>query len=254
MPVEVTIDGGIAEVVINRPEAMNAVSPEVLADLHAALDEVEDSGARVCILSGAGGRAFSAGADLEEMLAFTPEYAREQLVEGIRLTRRLEDGAFISIAAVHGYALGGGTEIVLACSLRYAATNAKFGLPEVTVGIFPGWGGVVRLPRQIPLAIAQDIILSGRILSADEALRAGLVADVVEDPLEAAREAAARLLKAGPEAQMLARSVIQESLVLELDDALSLATERWMTLMESEQRVEGHKAFIEKRAPTWGPA
>jgi enoyl-CoA hydratase len=254
MPVETAIDGGVASVVINRPEAMNAVSPQVLADLHAALDEVEESGARVCILSGAGGRAFSAGADLAEMLKFTPEYAREQLVEGIRLTRRLEDGAFVSIAAVHGYALGGGTEIALACSLRYAAPNARFGLPEVTVGIFPGWGGVVRLPRQVPLAVAQDVILSGRILTAEEALRAGLVADVVDEPLDAAREAAERLLKAGPEAQMLARAVMQESLVLELDDALSLATERWMTLMGSEQRVEGHTAFIEKRPPVWGQA
>jgi enoyl-CoA hydratase len=252
MAVDTTIEDGIASVVINRQEAMNAVSPQVLAELHAALDEVEESGARVCIVSGAGGRAFSAGADLAEMLAFTPEYAREQLVEGIRLTRRLEDGAFISIAAVHGYALGGGTEIALGCSLRYAAPNAKFGLPEVTVGIFPGWGGVVRLPRQVPLAIAQDMILSGRILNAEEALRAGLVADVVDEPLEAARDAAARLLKAGPEAQMLARGVMQESLDLELDDALSLATERWLSLMGSAQRIEGHTAFIEKRAPVWG--
>jgi enoyl-CoA hydratase len=251
MPVETTIEGGIASVVINRPEAMNAVSPQVLAELHAALDEVEESGARVCIVSGAGGKAFSAGADLAEMLEFTREYALDQLIEGIRLTRRLEDGAFVSIAAVHGWALGGGTEIALACSLRYAARNAKFGLPEVTVGIFPGWGGVARLPRQVPLAVAQDVILSGRILDAEEALRAGLVSDVVDDPLEAAREAAERLLKAGPQAQLLARTVLQESLTLELDDALSLATERWMTLMGSAQRVEGHKAFIEKRGADW---
>jgi enoyl-CoA hydratase len=251
MPVDTTIDGAIASVVINRPEAMNAVSPQVLAELHAALDEVEAAGARVCILSGAGGRAFSAGADLAEMLEFTPEYAREQLEEGIRLTRRLETGSFISIAAVSGWALGGGTEIVLACALRFAAPNAKLGLPEVTVGIFPGWGGVVRLPRQVPLAIAQDVILSGRILNAEEALRVGLVGDVVEDPLAAAQEAAERLLKAGPEAQLLARDVLYETLSLDLDEALELATERWMTLVGSEQRVEGHTAFIEKRAPSW---
>jgi enoyl-CoA hydratase len=141
MPVETRIDGRVAHVEINRPEAMNAVSPQVLRELHAALDQVEGAGARVCILSGAGGRAFSAGADLAEMLAFTPENARSMVDEGCRLTRRLEQGSFVSIAAIQGYALGGGMEILLACDLRFAAPNAKLGLPEVTVGIFPGVGG-----------------------------------------------------------------------------------------------------------------
>jgi enoyl-CoA hydratase len=251
MPVDLSIDGDVASVVINRPEAMNAVSPQVLAELHAALDEVEAAGARVCIVSGAGDRAFSAGADLGEMLEFTADYAREQLEEGIRLTRRLETGSFVSIAAIKGYALGGGTEIVLACDLRFAAANAKLGLPEVTVGIFPGWGGIVRLPRQAPLPVALDVILSGRILDAQEALAAGLVGAVVEDPLEAAQEAAQRLLRAGPEAQMLARTVARESRPLDLDAALVHATNRWMELVGSEQRVEGHRAFIEKRPPSW---
>lgn len=254
MPVDTSFDGGVAAVVINRPEAMNAVSPAVLAELHAALDEVEERSVRVCILSGAGGRAFSAGADLAEMLGFTRERALEQLEEGIRLTQRLERGPFISIAAVHGYAFGGGTEIALACALRFASSNAKFGLPEVTVGIFPGWGGVVRLPRQVSAAVANDVILSGRILDAEEALRAGLINGIADDPLEAARDAADRLLKAGPEAQLLARDVMQDSAALDLDAALAFASTRWMTLVGSEQRVEGHTAFIEKRAPNWSLA
>jgi enoyl-CoA hydratase len=249
--VRTSFAGEVASVVIDRPDVMNAVSPQVLADLHAALDEVEAAGSRVCILSGEGGRAFSAGADLREMLEFTDDFAREQLEEGIRLTRRLETGGFVSIAAIHGYALGGGTEILLACSLRFAAPNAKIGLPEVTVGIFPGWGGVVRLPRQAPLPVALDVILAGRILSAEEAQRAGIVEDVVEDPLAAAQEAAERLLKAGPDAQLLARSVVLDTLELPLDEALAQATDRWMTLVGSEQRIEGHKAFIEKRAASW---
>jgi enoyl-CoA hydratase len=251
MPVRLSIEDGVASVVIDRPEVMNAVSPEVLEELHQAIDQVESSGARVLILSGAGGRAFSAGADLAEMLEFSAARARAQLDQGTRLTRRLEQGPFISIAAVTGYALGGGTEIALACSLRFADPTAKFGLPEVTVGIFPGWGGAVRLPRQIPLALAQDVILSGRILTAEEALRSGLVCDVVEDPSAAARAAAARLLKAGPEAQLLARRVLQETGAMELDAALELSSQRWMELMDSPQRVEGHRAFIEKRAPDW---
>ena len=250
MPVETTIDGRIASVVINRPEAMNAVSPEVLRELHAALDEVERSGARACVLSGAGGRAFSAGADLAEMLELDAGGARAMLGEGCRLTRRLEQGSFVSIAAIHGYALGGGMEILLACDLRFAAPDAKLGLPEVTVGIFPGWGGIVRLPRQAPPRLARDMILSGRILSASEAAQAGLV-EVADDPVEAANAAARRLLRAGPEAQALAREVIGETIPLDLDEALAHATEQWLTLVGSEQRVEGHTAFLEKRPPDW---
>jgi enoyl-CoA hydratase len=251
MAVELSVDGAIASIVINRPEAMNAVSPHVLAEIHSRLDDVEDAGARACVISGAGGRAFSAGADLAEMLEFSADEARAQLQEGIRLTRRLEAGPFISIAAVSGYALGGGMEILLACDLRFAAPNAKLGLPEVTVGIFPGWGGIVRLPRQAPLPVALDVILTGRILSAEEAQRAGIVEDVVDDPLEAAHAAAERLLRAGPEAQMLARRVVHETVGLGLESALEHATDRWMELMGSEQRVEGHRAFIEKRSPNW---
>lgn len=251
MTVELSFDGAIASIVINRPDAMNAVSSQVLADFHARLDEVEAAGARVCVISGAGGRAFSAGADLAEMLEFSADEARAQLLEGIRLTRRLESGSFISIAAVSGYALGGGMEILLACDLRFAAPNAKLGLPEVTVGIFPGWGGIVRLPRQAPLALANDVILAARILTAEEAQRAGIVEDIVDDPLEAAQRAAERLLRAGPEAQMLARRVVSETLSLDLDSALEHATNRWMELMGSEQRAEGHRAFIEKRPPSW---
>jgi enoyl-CoA hydratase/carnithine racemase len=177
-----------------------------------------------------------------------------QLEEGIRLTRRLETGSFVSVAAVSGYALGGGTEIALACDLRFAAPNAKFGLPEVTVGIFPGWGGIVRLPRQAPYPVALDVILSGRILDAEEALRAGIVGAVVDDPKAEALNAAHRLLRAGPDAQMLARRVVRETSMANLDNALELATDRWLTLMDSEQRVEGHKAFLEKRDPSWVPS
>lgn len=252
--VEITVEGSVASVVINRPEAMNAVSPSVLADLHAALDEAESAKVRVCILSGAGGRAFSAGADLAEMLEFTAEDARALLDAGVALTRRLETGGFVSIAAIHGYALGGGAEIALACDLRFANDDAKLGLPEVTVGIFPGWGGVVRLPRQAPQPIALDMILSGRILGADEALQAGLIGAIVDDPLEAARQAAERLIKAGPTAQMLARRVVRETERLDRDAALVQASEAWISLMDSRQRIEGHRAFIDKRAPDWSVA
>jgi enoyl-CoA hydratase len=252
--VDVTVEGSVASIVINRPEVMNSVSPSVLADLHAAIDEVESARARVCILSGAGGRAFSAGADLTEMLKFTLEDARSLLDSGVALTRRLETGSFVSIAAIHGYALGGGTEIALACDLRFANDTAKLGLPEVTVGIFPGWGGVVRLPRQAPQPIALDMILSGRIIGADEALAAGLIDGIVDDPLEAARQAAERLIRAGPTAQMLARRIIRETARLDLDVALAHASEAWMSLMDSGQRIEGHRAFIEKRAADWSVA
>jgi enoyl-CoA hydratase/carnithine racemase len=157
----------------------------------------------------------------------------------------------VSIAAVDGWALGGGGEIVLACDLRFASGSAKFGLPEVTVGIFAGWGGAVRLPRQAPLPVALDVLLSGRILDAEEALRAGIFGEVVDDPLAVARAAAERLLKAGPEAQLLCRAVARETRSLDLDAALEHSIERWLPLMESAERVEGHRAFVEKRPPAW---
>jgi enoyl-CoA hydratase len=245
------VNGLVGTITIDRPEAMNAVSPAVLDGLNATLDELEAQGVRVCILTGAGEKAFSAGADLEEMLEQSPEASRSQLEVGVRLTRRLETAPFVTVAAVNGYALGGGTELALACDIRLASRNAKFGLPEVRVGIFPGWGGIVRLPRVVSRSLANDMILSGRIIDAEQALASGLVSEVADDVVAAARATAESLLKAGPEVQALARRVIAETQALDLDAALEVATQHWLTLLGSPERTEGHRAFLEKRPAAW---
>ena len=251
MPVDVRLVGPVGRLTIDRPEAMNAVSPQVLAELHAGLDRLEQGGAEICVVTGGGDRAFSAGADLAEMLSFSRETAALQLRLGIELTRRLEEGPLVSIAAVNGWALGGGTEIALACNIRLASPTAKFGLPEVKVGIFPGWGGAVRLPQAVPQSLANDMILSGRVIDADEAYRVGLVSEVAEEVVAVAEVVAARLLEAGPGARALARQVIYETLHLPREEALELSIERWMTLVGTEERIEGHSAFVERRKPSW---
>jgi enoyl-CoA hydratase/carnithine racemase len=249
--VEVSVEGQIGRLEFNRPDVMNAVNPEVLRGLRAGLAHVEDAGARVCVLSGRGGKAFSAGADLEDMLDLTDEQARSLVTQGMELTRSLEASPCVTIAAVHGFALGGGTEIALACDIRLASPSARFGLPEVKVGIFPGWGGIVRLPRCVPSSLALDMILSGRTIDATEALGAGLVSGVYEDVVDAALVTADRMLAAGPEAQRLARRVAHETMQMPLDAALSHALEEWLVLAGSSERVEGHRAFLERRTPNW---
>lgn len=249
--VRVELDGQIGTITIDRPDALNAVSPEVLRDLDAALDELVAARVRVAILTGAGDRVFSAGADLKEMLAQSAEESERQLRAGVDLTRRIEQSPFVAIAAVNGYAFGGGTELALACDIRVAAPTARFGLPEVRVGIFPGWGGIVRLPRVVPASLANDMLLSGRFIDAETALAAGLVSEVADDVAARAHEIAARLLEAGPDVQLLARRVLDETRTEPLDAALDRATKNWLTLLGTDERIEGHRAFIEKRPAAW---
>ena len=242
---------GLAVVVLSRPEVMNAFCLAMTRELANVLDELERGPERVIILTGAGERAFSAGADLKEMLDMTAAGARASLNEGIALTRRLETSSKLTIAAVNGYALGGGTEIALACDIRLASPEAVFGLPEVTVGIFPGWGGTVRLPRLVPRGIAMEIILTGRMVKADESLKIGLVNAVQDDVLGAADRLAQTLLRQAPIAQRQAKLVVQRSADLAMDDALVLENEAWMTTYFSADRIEGHRAFLERRPPIW---
>lgn len=242
---------GFALVVLSRPDVMNAFCLAMTRELASVLDELEKGPERVIVLSGAGERAFSAGADVGEMLKMTVQGARAGLNEGIALTRRLETSSKVTIAAVNGYALGGGTEVALACDIRLASPKAVFGLPEVTVGIFPGWGGTVRLPRLVPRGIALEIILTGRTVKADEALRIGLVNAIEDDVLGAAGKVAQAILRQAPIPQRQAKLVVQRSADLAIDDALILENEAWMTTYFSADRVEGHRAFLERRPPIW---
>jgi enoyl-CoA hydratase len=249
----VEADGDVTTLKINRPAVLNAMSPEVTGDLARALDEIEAGPARVLILTGAGERAFSAGADLKVLIEMSAAEARRELESGNRLMRRLEQSRLITIAAVNGYALGGGTEIALACDIRLASANAVFGLPEVKVGIIPGWGGTQRLPRLIGRGLAMELLTTGRNVPAEEALRIGLVNRVVElsELLPAARALAEEILANSPIAVQQAKRSVNGGLEMALDEALAFNAEAWLVNYHAEDRYEGHKAFLEKRKPEW---
>ena len=173
-------DGAVAVVTINRPAVLNALSEAVLREIESAFDALAaDQDIRAIVLTGAGEKAFVAGADIKELAAQTPVSGRETARRGQRLFSRIEQLGKPVIAAINGFALGGGCELALACTFRFAADTARIGLPEITLGLLPGYGGSVRLPRLIGKARAMEMILTGKPVTADEAFRVGLVNRVV---------------------------------------------------------------------------
>jgi enoyl-CoA hydratase/carnithine racemase len=251
-PIQTTFSAGtaVATLRLNRPDSMNAVSPDVLTAFGVALDAVEAAGARICVIAGSG-RAFSAGADLQGLLDLSDTETEAYIRVGCALMDRLERGPLITIAAVAGYALGGGAEIALACNLCVASPQARFGLPEVLVGTFPGWGGVARLVRTAPRALALDVLMSARRLGPEEALAAGIVSALADDAEQGAAEIAERLLAAAPAAQLAVRDLATEITDLPLDEGIERSNALWLELMRSSERIEGHMAFVEKRTPGW---
>ena len=191
MGIVVSRDGAVALVEIDRQASLNALDIETVSELEARLRELsEDTGVRCVVLTGAGDRAFIGGADLEYMSKVTSEQAREFAEVGHEVGRLLETMPKPTIAAVNGYALGGGCEVALACDIRYASSNAKLGQPEVSFGLIPGWGGSQRLARTTTLGFAKELIFTGRYVGAEEALRRGLVDAVVDPVLDKALESA----------------------------------------------------------------
>ncbi|MEO5699581.1 MAG: enoyl-CoA hydratase-related protein [Casimicrobiaceae bacterium] len=245
-----TPEPGIALLTINRPKALNALSPEVLRELMAALCAIESDPATRCLLvTGGGSKAFVAGADIAAMRGLSPLEGREFALEGHACMRMLELLPFPVIALVNGYALGGGCELALACDWIIAAENAVFGQPEVNLGIAPGFGGTQRLTRLVGKARALEIICTGRQLKADEALAMGLVNRVVpadalmEQGLEQARLVAAK----APVAIKMSKHLVQRGQDLDLANANALEADVFGLLCATEDRSEGMAAFLEKR-------
>jgi enoyl-CoA hydratase len=239
----------------NRPDKLNALSTPMLEELEAALDEARDDAAtRVVILTGAGDRAFVAGADIGE-------YA-EQTDEGFdafqRRCRRLFDAidAFPKpvVAAVNGYALGGGFELALCCDVLLASSNARFGLPEGLLGLSPGGGGTQRLTRAAGPFVAADVLLSARRLTADDALRAGIVGEVVEpgELLDAALAKAGAIVKGGPLAVREMLELVRVAMDAPLGEGLDREHEALLRLRRTADAAEGVRAFVEKREPRFG--
>jgi enoyl-CoA hydratase len=231
---------------------MNALDVETLSELRDRLVELRDDAAvRVIVLTGAGDRAFAAGADIKYMSALSVVEAKEWGGLGHEVGQQLETSSKATIAAVNGFALGGGCELALACDLRYAASNAKLGQPEVNLGIFPGWGGTQRLARVCGLGVAKDVILTGRAVDADEALRIGLVNGVFEpgELREKTLEVARTVASKGPLALAAAKAAVNHALQGDHVENLEAEADSFGELFSSADAKEGMTAFVEKRDP-----
>ena len=243
--ISVSRDGGVAVVTIDRPDALNALNVETLTALRDRLRELaDDSGARAVVLTGAGEKAFVAGADIKYMSALGPDDAKAWGALGHEAASLLETMPKPAIAAINGFALGGGCELALACDLRYASSRAKLGQPEINLGIVPGWGGTQRLARVCGIAVAKDLIYTGRTIDAEEALRAGLVNAIADPVLDTALEVARGLADKAPLALAAAKSLINRA-----PSALGAEAEEFGDLFASADTREGLTAFVEKRKP-----
>ena len=256
MPVQLSREGKIAIVVMDRPEARNAMNLEMTDQLDATYDRLtHDDETWAVVLTGAGDRAFCAGQDLNEVgLALRRQQSGEQRRPGGGfggITRR--DFPKPLIAAVNGFALGGGFEICLACDLVVAEEHATFGLPEVKRGIFAGAGGLVRLGRRVPMALALEIAMTGESISAQRALALGLVNRVVPsgEGVHAAVELAERICQAAPLSVRLTKRVLRSSVEQDEDEIFALQARLGAELRDTEDYHEGPRAFLEKRAPRW---
>lgn len=242
-------DAGIATITVNREKALNALNKGVIADLHKAFDDIyADDKIRAVIITGAG-RAFVAGADIAEMKVMTAEEGRTMIRTGQNLMNRIEYCDKPVIAAVNGFALGGGCELAMACDIRIASEKAKFGQPETKLGIIPGYGGTQRLPRLVGKGMAKKLIYTGDLIDANEAYRIGLVEELVaaEDLLAKAQKLASTICSNAPIAMAMAKSAINEGIHQEVKDAVALEAERFDTAFDSADRMEGMAAFLENR-------
>lgn len=246
-------NGEIAVITLNRPESFNALNMEMIKLLSQTIQDIRFSpDIRVLIITGAG-KAFCSGADLKEQITMSPDQVREYIYT-IRTTfSALEDLPIPVISAVNGLALGGGTELALACDIRVASEAAIMGLPEVTLAIIPGAGGTQRLSRLVGPGKAKELIFTGRKISAGDALGIGLVNQVVtgERLLKAAKELAAEIAANGPIAVRQAKLAVNQGMEIELGTALVLETAAYDGCIPSEDRLEGLKAFKEKRKPVY---
>jgi len=241
---------GIAVVTINRPDKLNALNTKVLSELDQAFAELEtDAEVKAVVLTGAGEKAFVAGADIAEMVSYGPLEGARFADQGQRLLSRIERLPKPVIAAVNGFALGGGCELAMACDFIYASEKAKFGQPEVNLGIIPGFGGTQRLARLTGEAVAKELILTGDVIAAEEAKRVGLVTKVFapDKLLEEAKKTAARMAGKGAVALAAAKLAIHEGLSTSLDQGLLVERLSFAQLCATADKKEGMTAFIEKR-------
>ncbi|MCR4892222.1 MAG: enoyl-CoA hydratase/isomerase family protein [Lachnospiraceae bacterium] len=247
--VDYEVKGKIAVITINRPKALNALNAEVLDDLSAVLDQVDQNEIRCLILTGAGEKSFVAGADIGSMSTMTKSEGEAFGKKGNDLFRRLETFPIPVIAAINGFALGGGCEISMSCDIRIAAESALFGQPEVGLGITPGFGGTQRLARLVGAGMAKQIIYTAKNIKADEALRIGLVNKVVplEELLPAAEKMANQIAAQAPIAVRACKKAINEGLQVDMDKAIVIEEKIFGDCFETEDQQEAMKNFCRKK-------
>jgi enoyl-CoA hydratase len=247
-------DQGIARITVNRPEKLNALSGAVISELKHAFERLAAEPAlRAAIVTGAGEKAFVAGADINELAVLSPLEAREYATRGQQTFRLLETCGKPSVAAVNGFALGGGLELAMACTVRFASDNARLGQPEVKLGIIPGYGGTQRLPRLVGRGIALELLLGGDPIPAAEAHRIGLVNAVVPQAelLQHSTAWLQKVLANGPLALGLVMDAVDTGLDSGLDAGLRFEAAGFGMSAATEDRREGTRAFLEKRKPAF---
>ncbi len=253
-PVLFEVKQGIALVTLNRPDAMNALSPEMLESLSQLLEEARTSeSVKAVVISGSGERAFSAGADIRFLNRATALEVRDFARLAVAVNHQIETLGKVVIAAMNGYALGGGLEMAEACMIRIASRDAKLGHPEVRIGAVAGFGGTTRLPRLVGKGRAAEMLLRGRVIRADEALQIGLVQSVVapEEVLSAAEEMVREILAQSTLAVKLTWEAIHRGLNMSLEESAALGADYFGLVASTEDFRAGTKAFLEKTAPTY---
>jgi enoyl-CoA hydratase len=248
-------DGAVATITINRPKVLNALSQATIAEISSALRDVEaDAELRAAIITGSGERAFVAGADINELRALPSAEAGRQLAErGHQIGLYIAQMRKIVIAAVNGFALGGGCELAMSCDIRLAADTARFGQPEISLGVIPGWGGTQRLTRLVGPGMSKLLNLTGEMIGADEALRIGLVERVYPagELLPAARALASQIAGQAPLAVAAIKQAINRGQDMALADACMYEAALFGGIVQTEDAKEGTGAFLEKRKPAW---
>ena len=252
MAIHLTRIDEVALVTLDRPEVLNALNFELLRDLAAALDQVGVGDARALLITGAGDRAFCAGADIKELMGRSLRAQREGAAFGQAVFVKLDALPIPSIALINGYAFGGGLELALACTFRIAASAARLGLPEIKLGLIPGYGGTQRLPRLIGEARALEMILTGRTIEAEEAERIGLVNRIVNGELiEAGKSFAREMTGYSLPALRFAREAVHRGLTFALREGLEVEADLNTLAFQTADAVEGMTAFREKREPVF---
>lgn len=243
--------GAVAVLTVNNPKALNALSPAVLTDIDAAIDSIDMDTVRALIITGAGDKSFVAGADIAAMVHMSKADASAYSKQGNDLFLKIESLPIPVIAAINGFALGGGCELAMSCDIRICSEAAMFGQPEVQLGITPGYGGTQRMARLVGAGIAKEMIYTARNMKADEALRIGLVNAVYapDELMPAAMKLANKIAKNAPIAVRLSKKMINDGLALPIDEAVAMESALFGGSFETHDQVEGMSCFLSKEKP-----